>query len=433
MKKLLFLLVLGLMSNTMLLRAQEIINPVSATTTLTAEFGSSLDNTINGEGLDMFPTLSGTHEATNPLNSFLATNEVGSIDFDLGGNFLVEGLAFWNQNAPGPGQTGIQDVVISSSDDGVTFTPITGAPSSFAQVLSPTSAAQQFAFPQITASFIRIDVISNYGDPGNLVAFAEIAFSGTEVITLENPINPVSATTTLTPMFGSSLDNTINGEGLDMFPTLSGTHEATNPLNSFLATNEVGSIDFDLGGNFLVEGLAFWNQNAPGPGQTGIQDVVISSSDDGVTFTPITGAPSSFAQVLSPTSAAQQFAFPQITASFIRIDVISNYGDPGNLVAFAEIAFSGTEVILGINDNDFSNAISLFPNPATDVVTIHNNSVVAFEGIAIYDMNGRLVQNINITKNRMDHRVDISKLSSGMYMVNIYGNNDNVIKRIIKN
>ena len=411
---------------------ENVINPISATTTLAAQFGSSLDNTINGVGLDVFPTLSGTHEGTSPGNSFLATNDTGSIDFDLGGSFLVDGLAFWNENAPGPGQTGIQDVVISSSEDGVTYTPITGAPTSFAQVMSPTSATQQFSFAEITASFIRFDVISNYGDPGNLVAFAEVAFSGVAAPLVENVINPVSATTTLAAQFGSSLDNTINGVGLDVFPTLSGTHEGTSPGNSFLATNDTGSIDFDLGGSFLVDGLAFWNENAPGPGQTGIQDVVISSSEDGVTYTPITGAPTSFAQVMSPTSAAQQFSFAEITASFIRFDVISNYGDPGNLVAFAEVAFSGVAT-LGASDSVLADALRLYPNPAKDVITISNNSNIELEGIAIYDMNGRLVKEIKTIDNSRNQTINISELSSGIYIIRIYNNQANTVKRVIKN
>ena len=411
---------------------ENVINPVSATTTLAAQFGSSLDNTINGVGLDVFPTLSGTHEGTSPGNSFLATNDTGSIDFNLGGSYIVDGLAFWNENAPGPGQTGIQDVVISSSEDGVTYTPIAGAPSVFAQVMSPTSAAEQFSFTEITASFIRFDVLSNYGDPGNLVAFAEVAFSGIEIPPVENVINPVTATTTLAAQFGSSLDNTINGAGLDVFPTLSGTHEATNPGNAFYAINDTGSIDFDLGGSYVVDGLAFWNANAPGPGQTGIQDVVISSSEDGVTYTPITGAPSTFAQVMSPASVVQQFSFTEVTASFIRFDVLSNYGDPGNLVAFAEVAFSGVET-LGVTDSVLAEAISLYPNPASDIINISNNLNVELENITVYDMNGRIVIQHIVTNNSGNQVINVSELSSGIYVVQIKSTQAHTIKRIIKN
>ena len=245
-------------------------------------------------------------------------------------------------------------------------------------------------------------------------------------------INPVAGSTTLSAQFGSSLDNTINGVGLDVFPTLSGTHGMTTPANSFLAINETGSIDFDLGGSFLVDGLAFWNENAPGPGQTGIQGVAVFSSEDGVTFTPISGAPTTFAQVVGPTSPAEVFTFTPITASYIRFDVISNYGDPGNLVAFAEVAFSGTPVILGVSDTILSESISLYPNPANDVFTINNGSNIKLDGIYIYDMQGRIVKQIEVLDNSSNHRINVSELSSGIFMVHIYNKHTSTVKRVIK-
>ncbi len=408
---------------------ENVINPVSATTTLSAEFGSNLDSTINGTGLDAFPSLSATHEGTNPGNAFYATNDVGTIDFDLGGSYLVDGLSFWNVNATGPPQTGVQNVIIYSSEDGVTYTAIAGAPTVFAEATQTTSEAEQFSFAEVTTSFIRIEVTSNYGSP-DFVGFAEVAFSGTEVIVIENVINPVSATTTLSAQFGSSLDNTINGTGLDAFPSLSATHEMTTPGNSFLATNETGSIDFDLGGSYLVDGLAFWNENAPGPGQTGIQEVIISSSEDGVTYTPIAGSPTTFTQVTGPTSPAEQFSFTPITTSYIRFDIVSNYGDPGGLVAFAEVAFSGVQV-LGNTDHNLNNTLSLYPNPTRDIIYIENTSNADLKSIVIYDTNGRLIKQVEVT-NSNTQKISLAGLSSGVYLVHFSDDQSSTVKRVIK-
>nr|WP_321237448.1 discoidin domain-containing protein [uncultured Psychroserpens sp.] len=431
MKKSTFLKFAVLFFAATIIQAQDIINPTSATTILTAEFGSSLINTINGSGLDTFPSLSASHSGTNPGTAFYATNDTGIIDFDLGGSYLVDGLSFWNANATGPPQTGVQDIIIYSSEDGVTYTPISGAPTSFTEAVTTSSNAEQFSFAEITASFIRFELISNYGSSA-FIGFAEVAFSGIEAEVVENVINPVSATTTLSAQFGSSLDNTINGAGLDVFPTLSGTHGGTNPGNAFYATNNTGTIDFDLGGSFLVDGLTFWNTNAPGPGATGIQGVIISSSEDGTNFTPISGAPSTFAQVVTPSSAAEQFSFTEVTASFIRFDILSNHGDPGNLVAFAEVAFSGVET-LGVTDSVLEESISLYPNPASDVIRINNTSNIGLEGITVYDMNGRIVIQHLVTDNSHNQTINVSELSSGVYMVQIYSNQVHTMKRVIKN
>ncbi|MFT4848075.1 MAG: hypothetical protein ACI83B_000600 [Sediminicola sp.] len=430
MKKLLFLMPLGLIFNFTLLQAQDIINPVSATTTLTAQFGTTLDHSIDGTGLDVFPSLTANHEMSVFGNSFVAINEIGSIDFDLGGSYLVDGLAFWNQNffGPIPGENGIQEVLISSSNDGVTYTPIAGAPNTFAQTTCMNCPSEQFSFTEVMASFIRFDVINNWGEP-TYVGFSEVAFSGIEATVIENVINPVSATTTLDAQFGSSLDNAINGTGLDAFPSLSATHAATDPSNTFYATNDAGSIDFDLGGLFLVDGLAFWNTNAPGPGGTGIQDVVVSSSEDGVTYTPIAGSPAVFTQVMTQTTPAEMFMFTEVTASYIRFDVLSNY-DGSNLVGFAEVAFSGV-ASLGVNDNVLEQTVKVYPNPARDFVTISNSADVTINSIEIYDMNGRLVNQIKVDSTA-DQTVNVSELTTGMYFINITSDQATIVKRLIK-
>ncbi|MFT5435529.1 MAG: hypothetical protein ACI840_000162 [Ulvibacter sp.] len=303
---------------------------------------------------------------------------------------------------------------------GVNNTPIVASSLSFSvgcQANQPT-----YLFPGVMDDILVYDRVLTGSEITDIFS----------TIVEENVINPISATTTLSAQFGSSLDNAINGAGLDEFPSLSATHEATNPANSFLATNEVGSIDFDLGGSYLVDGLAFWNINAPGPGGTGIQGVMVSSSEDGVTYTPIDGSPTAFTQVMTPTSPSETFTFTAVTASYIRFDVLSNHGDPGNLIAFAEVAFSGTS-LLSISENALSSVISLYPNPASDVITINNASNAELKEINVYDINGRLVKQLRVKSiTTSNHTLDVSPLSSGIYMVHIIGNKSNTVKRLIK-
>jgi hypothetical protein len=54
----------------------------------------------------------------------------GSITFNLGGLFALDGLAVWNFN--GFNQGGVKDVIVLGSTDGINFTPIDGAPTQFA-------------------------------------------------------------------------------------------------------------------------------------------------------------------------------------------------------------------------------------------------------------------------------------------------------------
>jgi hypothetical protein len=48
-------------------------------------------------------------------------------------------------------------------------------------------------------------------------------------------------------------------------------------------------------------------------------------------------------------------------------------------------------------------------------------------------MNGRMVKEIQVIDNSREQTINVSALSSGVYMVHIYGNQANVIKRVIKN
>tara|TARA_R110001632_G_scaffold35346_5_gene89240 strand:+ start:2244 stop:2765 length:522 start_codon:yes stop_codon:yes gene_type:complete len=171
--------------------------------------------------------------------------------------------------------------------------------------------------------------------------------------------------------------------------------------------------------------------NAPGPGQAGIQGVVVSSSEDGVTYTPIAGSPTTFSQVTSSTSPAEIFSFTAVTASFIRLDIMSNYGDPGNLLGFAEIAFSGSDP-LSVADTILDDAIRLYPNPATEMVIISNTSNFQLDSIYIYDMNGRLVRQFEMTRISDNQVMDVSALSPGMYSVHMNSDQVQSIKRMIK-
>lgn len=149
----------------------------AATSTAAAAFGTSLDNAINGAGLVTPNSLTSNHVGTGPTDSFVFTGTTNTLDFELGATYRIRGLSFWNQNGGGPStDVGINQVVISSSTDGMTFIPIPGAPTSFSEVITNESAPETFTFDGIDASHIRVEVLSNHGNASN-TGFAEIAFA----------------------------------------------------------------------------------------------------------------------------------------------------------------------------------------------------------------------------------------------------------------
>lgn len=86
---------------------------------------------------------------------------------------------------------------------------------------------------------------------------------------------------------------------------------------------------------------------------------------------------------------------------------------------------------LSVEESDFNNTISLFPNPANNEFFIKNESPVNFEKVLIYDVSGRLMLNLNMSDSSYDTTVNVSGWSRGIYFVNIQSENTSISKKII--
>ena len=83
--------------------------------------------------------------------------------------------------------------------------------------------------------------------------------------------------------------------------------------------------------------------------------------------------------------------------------------------------------IAGVDDNDISN-FTLFPNPSNgDIVTI-NTLVSGEKQVAVFDVLGKKVIDVTI-----DNELNISALTSGIYMVRVTQNNSTATKKLIVN
>jgi hypothetical protein len=83
----------------------------------------------------------------------------------------------------------------------------------------------------------------------------------------------------------------------------------------------------------------------------------------------------------------------------------------------------------GINEEFEGTSISIFPNPASDVLYIETEADV--QNISLYTMTGQLLRSITVVDERTT--IDVSELQSGVYFLSIE-NEDNVItKKVIIN
>jgi len=91
------------------------------------------------------------------------------------------------------------------------------------------------------------------------------------------------------------------------------------------------------------------------------------------------------------------------------------------------------DTILGADDNrlDFS-SLTMYPNPAEFMVTIGNPKFMQIDNIAIYDIQGRLVVSKNTQGATGNQSLDVSNLSSAVYMVIIQSQGKQTVKRLIR-
>ncbi|QMU64318.1 MAG: T9SS type A sorting domain-containing protein [Flavobacteriaceae bacterium] len=87
-------------------------------------------------------------------------------------------------------------------------------------------------------------------------------------------------------------------------------------------------------------------------------------------------------------------------------------------------------VTLGVESNKLL-SFDMFPNPATDEVTIQLPTGTDKADVSIYDYVGRLIRSRAATSSNA--KVDVTYLSSGMYIVRVVANDKIGIQRFIKN
>jgi len=139
--------------------------------------------------------------------------------------------------------------------------------------------------------------------------------------------------------------NLTNGVGLSSM-SLSATHSAT--WQDMWITNAIttGWVQFDLGSVQPLNAIAVWNYNSSISTQRGVRLMDVSTSVNGVNWTPLS-------QELVPQANAQP-VLPHliggggVPCQFVRFDVLSNWGN--NYTGLSEVQFvAGSNAVFGSN------------------------------------------------------------------------------------
>lgn len=99
---------------------------------------------------------------------------------------------------------------------------------------------------------------------------------------------------------------------------------------------------------------------------------------------------------------------------------------------FAVDDFKVTTTAVASTQSFFANNFSIYPNPTNNVLNLSVKNCLVINQINVVDLNGRTVKTINNVLNS-ETEINVSDLTSGVYMLNVKTNEGVATSKFIKN
>ena len=107
----------------------------------------------------------------------------------------------------------------------------------------------------------------------------------------------------------------------------------------------------------------------------------------------------------------------------IRFESFNMYG---NNLYIDNIEVSNTASLL---ENKNNGALSIYPNPATDIITVTTNQNIAGCLLQILDLQGKIIS--TTTLNQANNQINIESMAKGIYFVKVDGKGINETQKLI--
>ena len=170
------------------------------------------------------------------------------------------------------------------------------------------------------------------------------------------------------------------------------------------------------------------------------QDALLSWSENGTATTwDIAVVPDFYVGAPLPsngwvTASTNPFVYvglpPGCNVFFVRSVCSTTDVSPWTAVASSGCPINITNYLATLSNNDFSinndNNIKVFPNPSSTIFKIE--SATTIDKITIFDTLGKEI----LTQTQNNYEVNIEKLSKGIYLIEIFSENEKVYKKLIK-
>ncbi len=120
------------------------------------------------------------------------------------------------------------------------------------------------------------------------------------------------------------------------------------------------------------------------------------------------------------------------TVTFTNTDVEVNGVSANHTMNNVSKITFGANLSTSINDENFSSAVAVYPNPTSGVITLNIANNTEEVVVHIYNIVGAIVSSTTY-KGEINEVIDFSTYENGIYMMVINRNNKVVTKKIIKN
>ena len=296
----------------------------------------------------------------------------------------------------------------------------TGATTQLTATVSPSNASNQAV--TYSSSNTAVATVSTTG-----LVTAKAA--GTATITAKSTDGSFTKTSTVTV---TAVSTTVSNLALNKSVTYS-SQQSSNPASNLVdgdldsrwsAENYPVWVMVDLGGTYVINSTAVVCHGDRAYKYT------IEASTNGTTFTQVVNRANNTTS--GTNSAPITDTFSGVSARYVRMTVTGAADYSGSWASIDELKVFGYGYTAKPGDNskatvsDSEEALSLWPNPATNTVNI--NGANGFDTLTVYDVSGKTV----INQALQTDAVDISTLKSGFYIFSLSGENGTVNKRIIK-
>ncbi|WP_053992103.1 S8 family serine peptidase [Mangrovimonas sp. TPBH4] len=91
---------------------------------------------------------------------------------------------------------------------------------------------------------------------------------------------------------------------------------------------------------------------------------------------------------------------------------------------------TGIDASLGVEENIMEN-ISVWPNPAQDVINLKLTSLENNTNVSLYDIHGRMVYQSEVKTSSLVHTINVKEFSAGVYFLNVENGTQNFNKKIV--